>query len=57
MPKDSKKVRDWPQVIVRLDPEEKEDFQAALKRNNDQQSQAIRKLLRNYSKDHKSDST
>lgn len=55
--KDVKKVRDWPQVIVRIDPEEKEDLDAALDRNNESQSKAIRRLLRNYSKDHKSDST
>jgi len=52
MPKDQPdKVRNWPQLSTRIDPDEEAAFKAALEKNNESQSKAIRRMVRNYSKD------
>ena len=53
--KDKNKVCNWPELKTRVDSETKQQFQDKLKETGETQSHAMRRMIRNYSKD--SDST
>lgn len=45
------KVEDWKEVRARIDSESDAAFKAALKKKGESQSKAIRRFVRNYSKE------
>jgi len=49
--KDKNKVRNWSEIKVRVDPDTREQFQKSLKDTGESQSHAMRRMIRNYSKD------
>lgn len=49
--KKPERVRDWPKVTVRVDPETGKNFKEKLKENGDDQSKVIRRAIRDYTKD------
>ena len=48
--KDKHKVRNWPQVSTRIDPDIKDKFNQKLKENGDDKSEVIRRAIRDYTK-------
>ena len=48
---DANKVRNWPQVSTRIDPDVEKKFNDKLKENGDSKADVIRRAVRNYSKD------
>jgi predicted DNA-binding protein len=47
----SNKVRNWPRVDARIHPETNEKLKAKLKKTGDNQSELIRKAIRDYTRD------
>jgi metal-responsive CopG/Arc/MetJ family transcriptional regulator len=44
------RVRNWPQVSSRIDPDVKKDFDKKLKENGDDKSEVIRRAIREYTR-------